>query len=42
MKVVVTITVIDDDGTALDAVAAVEETVDEALETARRRLDVTP
>jgi hypothetical protein len=39
MRVLVRITIVDDDGTELDAVSGTGETVDEAIDAARQQLD---
>jgi hypothetical protein len=42
MQVVVTIRVIDDDGTELDMAVGTSESVEEAIEGAKQQLDVLP
>jgi hypothetical protein len=42
MLVVIAITVLEDDGTEVDAAQASGETVDEAFELARMQLDIAP
>ena len=42
MRVLVSISIVDDDGTELDSVSSSGETVDEAIERALEELDISP
>jgi hypothetical protein len=42
MRVIVAITIFEDDGTELDSALAVAETVDDAFERAREELELEP